>query len=212
MECIQDEQLANWQGKFGDAYVERNTALDIKQGKRAFSRIFSHAAAHSFLEVGCNIGNNLIYIDSLFGAAAEIHAIEPNAKAFSVLKRRCPFLKGAWNTSGYALPPEDNSIDLVFTSGVLIHIHPDRLRNMTDEIYRVSKKYILCSEYFSRDQVSISYRNHEDMLYKRDFGAHYLDSYPDLRCIDYGFLWERDFSVFDNLNWWLFEKTQVPAE
>ena len=39
------------------------------------------------------------------------------------------------------LPFEDNSMDLVFTSGVLIHISPDDLLQACSEIHRVSRKY-----------------------------------------------------------------------
>ena len=43
----------------------------------------------------------------------------------------------------------DSYVDLVFTNGVLFHILPDKLKQIMSKINRVSKKYILCSEYFS---------------------------------------------------------------
>jgi len=92
---------------------------------------------------------------------------------------------------------------MVFTSGVLIHIHPDKLGKATDEIVRVAQKYVLCLEYFSHTPVEVSYRNHEGFLFKRDFGGFYLDRYPQLRTLDYGFLWQREMEIFGNLNWWL---------
>lgn len=132
--------------------------------------------------------------------------MEPNIKAFSILTSNNKIrLKKAWNVSAFELPMEDSSIDLVFNSGVLIHISPDDLGFATDEIVRVAKKYVLCIEYFSHKPEVISYQGQNDLLFKRDFGSFYLDRYPNLKCIDYGFLWQRELKIFDNLTWWLFE-------
>ena len=89
---------------------------------------------------------------------------------------------------------------------VLIHIAPEDLGKITDEIVRVAKKYVLCSEYFSNNPEEIPYHGQNGLLFKKDFGAFYQDRHPELKCIDYGFHWQRDLEIFDNLNWWLFEK------
>ena len=44
------------------------------------------------------------------------------------------------------------------------------------------------------------------LLFKRDFGSYYLDRFPRMTCVDYGFLWQREFHIFDNLNWYLLKK------
>ena len=51
----------------------------------------------------------------------------------------------------------------------------------------------------------IPYRGQEGLLFKRDFGGLWLDSFPSLRTVAYGFAWKRVTGV-DNLTWWLFEK------
>ena len=43
------------------------------------------------------------------------------------------------------------------------------------------------------------------MLFKRDFGGHWMDLYPDLRLVGNGFFWRRSTGL-DNITWWLFEK------
>ena len=106
---------------------------------------------------------------------------------------------------GFDLPFEGNSMDMAFTCGVLIHVHPDDLFSFCSEIYRVSGRYIGCLEYFSPEPVERRYRGHQGLLFKRDFGSFYLDHWPDLRLLDYGFFWKR-VSGFDNVTWWLFEK------
>ena len=115
-------------------------------------------------------------------------------------------LEKAWNRDAFQLPLADLSIDLVFTAGVLIHIAPDDLGRATGEIVRVARKYVLCIEYFSHTAVEVSYRGQMGLLFKRDFGAFYLDRFFNLKCVDYGFLWQREFRIFDNPNWWLFSK------
>jgi hypothetical protein len=47
------------------------------------------------------------------------------------------------------------------------------------------------------------------MLWKRDFGSEYLEVCPALSPRSYGFLWQHELPLFDDLNWWVFEKPGV---
>jgi len=202
-------QLDAWRGDFGNAYIQRNDFEDWKMapGTKAFGQMMGNLALSSILEVGSNIGLNLMFISNLFKGQVKLHAVEPNKKAYERLVSRPDLtLSESWNCDGFKIPLPDNSIDLVFTKGVLIHIHPDDLGQITDEIFRIAKKYVLCSEYFSHEPVEMPYRGQTGMLFKRDFGLYYMDRFPRLACADYGFLWMQEFKIFDNLNWWLFEK------
>jgi pseudaminic acid biosynthesis-associated methylase len=203
-------QLNTWKGGFGDRYIERNEFEDWKMapGTEAFRRMLASAKAESILEVGCNIGLNLIFIQNLFNGKIKLNAVEPNKTAYNKLISQPGLnLERSWNCDGFHIPLPDASMDLVFTNGVLIHIHPDNLGRITDEITRVSKRYVLCSEYFSHEPVELPYHGKKGLLFKRDFGSFYLDRFSGLQCIDYGFIWMKEFQIFDNLNWWLFEKT-----
>lgn len=203
-------QLKFWQGSTGNKYIERNKFEEWKlaPGIAAFQKILQNFKFKSVLEVGSNIGLNLIYLNQLYGEDLDLFAVEPNIAAFNKLTSQAQLknLKKAWNCNAFNLPLEDGSIDLVFTSGVLIHIAPADLQRATDEVVRVANKFVLCIEYFSHKPESIEYRGRNGLLFKRDFGAFYQDTYPALKCRDYGFLWQREFAVFDNLTWWLFEK------
>ena len=202
-------QLQAWKGAFGDAYVERNAFADwkLKPGVRAFGRILGARRPASILEVGSNVGLNLVFLDALLKGAAKLYAVEPNTKAFERLAAQTRVaLEQAWNCDAFRLPLPDASVDLAFTAGVLIHIAPRDLGRATDELVRVAKRYVLCIEYFSREPVEVPYRGTSGLLFKRDFGAWYQERYPSLRCVDYGFLWQREFKIFDDLHWWLFEK------
>ncbi len=138
--------------------------------------------------------------------AARFYAVEPNNKARAILSRDGLVsetdLRGGM-ASGIEFP--DGVADLAFTSGVLIHIHPDHLPASLSEIHRCARRWIGCIEYFSDKPEMIPYRGHDDRLFKRDFGGLWLDSFPDLATVAYGFAWKRDTGL-DNLTWWLFEK------
>jgi pseudaminic acid biosynthesis-associated methylase len=201
-------QLKVWTGQFGDEYVDRNDYADWKMelGVKAFRRILAGLDISSVLEVGSNVGLNLLYINEMFRGKVKLYGVEPNRRAFERLIRQSRMkLEGAYNCDAFAIPVRDSSIDLVFTAGVLIHIGPEDLGPATDEIVRVARRYVLCIEYFSHRPVEESYRGRNGLLFKRDFGGYYLDRFPKMRCVNYGFLWQRDFEIFDDLNWWLFE-------
>lgn len=206
-------QLRFWTGKFGEDYWRRNkiTPEKIENGVKAYRQIFDNIKPKSILEVGSNIGIQLTILRRLLGPSVKLYAVEPNKTAFTKLTKN-PRLKltKAYNCDSYRLPFDNNSIDLVFTSGVLIHVHPRNLLNITEEIVRVSKHYVLCIEFFSHEPEEKVYRGYRDVFFKRDFGAFYLDNFPTLKTVDYGFLWEREFPPFMNYHWWLFEKTPKP--
>jgi len=205
----QTKQEGLWRGEFGDAYNTRNNVTDQKLA--ALSTNWVHvlratmgAPPRSILEVGANVGLNLRALRGLTGA--ELFALEPNAAARAKLAAD-NVVPAANILDGLATSIRlgDASVDLAFTSGVLIHIHPKDLLASVKEIHRVARRYVVCIEYFSDKEEEIAYRGHTEALFKRDFGSFYLDNFPDLQVVDYGFAWKR-LTGLDNLTWWLFEK------
>ena len=156
------------------------------------------------MEVGANIGINLCALRGLTNA--QLFAVEPNENARRRLADES-ILPAANILDGLAsnIALTDRSIDLVFTRGVLIHIHPDDLLSSCREMHRVARRYIASIEYFSANPEELTYRNQANALFKRDFGAFWLDHFLDLRVLDYGFAWQR-LTGLDNLTWWVFEK------
>ncbi len=204
------KQVELWRSQFGADYAERGGNRVSNDGQRLlvrdWGRMLAHAvtpAPESVLEVGCNIGRNLL---ALRHFVPEVHGVEPNPAACHTAKDH-PELANARITEsdGFTLPYDDSSIDLVFTSGVLIHVAPDDLSRMVDEIMRVSRRYVLCIEYFSHQPESVKYHGMDGYLFKRDFGRFYLERHPGLRVLDYGFLWQA-LDSSDDSNWWLFAK------
>jgi pseudaminic acid biosynthesis-associated methylase len=201
------EQL--WRGDFGNAYTDRNAVSDdkLKALTNHWARIMrgtEGAPPQTILEVGANIGLNLRALRLLIGA--KFIALEPNANARQrLVADGVVAAEMALDGLGDAIPLGAGAVDMAFTSGVLIHVHPDNLLATCKELHRVSRRYIACIEYFSDKPEEVLYRGETKALFKRDFGGFYLDNFPDLRVLDYGFSWKR-FSGLDNLTWWLFDK------
>lgn len=204
-----NDQVSFWRGEFGDDYADRNDVnAEALAGRTAmWQRILDPLAEppRSILEVGANIGLNMRALASF--THADLHAVEPGTKAREILST-CGALPPEHVVDGTAatLPFDDASVDMVFTSGVLIHIAPDDLLPAYREMHRVSSRYIVCAEYFNPVPVEIEYRGHTGFLWKRDFGGFWMDNFSDLELVDYGFFWKRATGL-DDLTWWLFRKT-----
>jgi pseudaminic acid biosynthesis-associated methylase len=185
-------QSAVWKSQFGQDYTDRNTydpegldALYLKNfgiSRRAINQTFLHdiPKTASFLEVGCNIGNQLLLLQEM--GYSNLSGVELQSYAIDLARKRLPKASLSLG-SALSLPYEDASFDVVFTSGVLIHISPDDLPRALDEIHRCSRAFIWGVEYFSSDTVEISYRNHSGLLWKMDYARRYLERFPDLELI-----------------------------
>lgn len=184
----------------GDIEIERRVQM-----WRRILQPLSPEIPKSCLEVGANVGINLRALRALH--RIEMYALEPNANARGILIRDdvvpvTHVLDGSVESIGLA----DASVDLVFTSGVLIHVEPARLQAACQEMHRVARRYLLTIEYFAHDPEEKTYRGETGLLFKRDFGAFWLDQFPTLSVIDYGFFW-KPATGLDNLTWWLFAKS-----
>lgn len=203
------KQVEFWQGQFGNEYTDRNAAAadQIRARTAMWSRILHStvgAPPKSFIEVGANLGLNLRALKNI--SDAEMIAVEPNAGARErLVADKVVTSENVHDGIAANLPLEDGSADLSFTSGVLIHIHPDDLLASYREIHRVSRRYVVSVEYFADQPTEINYRGNEGFLFKRDFGGFWLENFDDLQLLDYGFSWKA-VTGLDNLTWWIFEK------
>jgi spore coat polysaccharide biosynthesis protein SpsF len=198
-----------WKGEFGDRYTERNSFDPANmQGRiRLWSdilRCFDGAPPASLAEVGSNIGLNLAALARL--TSAERFAIEPNDRARQILLAN-QVVEPDHALAGLAqsIPLADGAVDLSFTSGVLIHVPPADLAAACTEIHRISRRYIVCIEYFADRPEEVRYHEQQGLLFKRDFGSFWLDQFPSLVLRGYGFAWRR-VTGLDNVTWWAFEK------
>lgn len=187
-----------WRGSFGDDYHERNAEANIETRVDLWNEILwcpkgPGEKVTSCLEIGAGSGVNLQALRRL--GYGPLTAIEPNVAARAVLNEHF------YAFDGTAANPGEVA-DLVFTSGVLIHIPPDELLKACRGIYDAAQRYIVSLEYFATDPEEKSYRGHN--LWKRDFGAFWLDNF-DLKPLGCGFAWHRTTGL-DDLTWWIFRK------
>ena len=203
MKTVQEEF---WAGEFGDDYIARNKSDALLASNLAlFSDIMKATGPiSSVLELGCNVGMNLKAFDLLDPNLLK-SGFDINESAILQLKAEKPSFEVKTGSIIESLVTE--TVDFSFTKGVLIHINPDHLQSVYANLYEKSNKYICVIEYYNPSPVAITYRGHDDRLFKRDFCGDLLDKYSDLELVDYGFCYRRD-PVFqqDDMTWFLMRK------
>jgi|SRR3972149_8161840 len=203
-----NEQEMFWTNSFGDRYRQNNEKFDDDLQVKAWGKMLNsimHDKPNTILECGSNIGRNLMTLKRLL-PSVKVSLIEINKESFNLaVKNVSP--EHSFNGTILQSDFKNNSFDLTYTSGVLIHIPPyDLYKNMA-KIYNYSDKYILIAEYFARDMESKIYHGQINKLFKMDFGGFFMDNFS-VNIVDYGFLWGREYDAggFDDITWWLFKK------
>lgn len=202
-----NEQEKFWSGKFGNDYISRNNSKKLQiNNNYFFKKIFQKKyRINSIIELGSNIGNNLLSLEKLFKKSS-FTAVELNFKACNILRKKRPNFDIVNNT--ILNFKTKKKFNLVLCKGVLIHVNPNQLKKVYEKIYNLSNKYILLAEYFSPSPERIKYRNHKNKLFKRDFALEIMQKYKQLKLIDYGFVYHQDKFPVDNINWFLLKKTK----
>jgi len=198
------EQLKRWKSEFGKEYTDRNTQT-YEEMEEMVLKTYGYTRTeineefignlnHSIriLEVACNIGNQLLCLQkmgftSLYGIDIQDYAVELS-KSRTV---NINIIQG----SADDIPFKDGFFDLVFTSGLLIHISPSNIEEVLKEIHRCTKKYILGLEYYAEEYEEVKYRGHDKLLWKTDFPKLYLDTFKDLKLIK-----QKRYKYLDNDN------------
>lgn len=180
-----------WAKDFGYDYIKRNLftpkelddSYTAKYGKTrsAINREFiSKLKPKNILEIGSNVGNQLRLLQEQ--RYQNLYGIDINEAAVELAKKHTKninIIKG----SIFDIPFKDGYFDVVFTSGVLIHISPKDIKKAMREIYRVTRKYIWGFEYYNDRYTEVNYRDHKNRLWKADFAKLYLGLFPDLKLI-----------------------------
>ncbi len=185
-------QLQAWEGEFGKEYTDRNTLAPEQLDKlyksnygitetelnQAFLGDLEWSA--KILEVGSNVGNQLLSLqkmgfENLYGIEVGSYAVERSKAHTKDINIIC--------ASAFDIPFKDDYFDLVFTSGVLIHISPHNIERALREIYRCSKQYIWGFEYYADTHTEIPYRGRNNLLWKANFADLYLSLFDDLELV-----------------------------
>ena len=186
-------QMKIWSGEFGKEYTDRNSLppeemddLYLKTYGVTRTEINNHFLSKldrsaSILEVGANIGTQLTLLQktgfiNLFGIELQKYAVRIALQSVKNIN--------IFQGSAFDIPFADQSFDLVYTSGVLIHLHPKDIIHALKEIYRCTKKYIWGFEHYSEKYEDVNYRGHDNLLWNADYANIYLQTFPDLVLIE----------------------------
>ena len=198
------EQEEFWAGEFGNEYIDRNHNDDlINSNVNLFRKIFSHTEnVKSITEFGCNIGLNLAAIERLLPEVT-LQGFEINQRAIKI----APRITGAKVIEKSVLEDLGSlaKADITFTKTVLIHINPEHLAIVYDNLYKLSNRYILTAEYYNPAPVEVEYRGNKRRLFKRDFAGDLIHRFG-MKLINYGFVYKNDRFPQDDITWFLLEK------
>ena len=198
------EQEQFWAGEFGDSYRDRNDSESLLYTKVAMWSKMLRSANNvtSALELGCNIGLNLVALKKL-QPSLSLTGYEINKKAAEQAEKE--HVADIF-TASILEKIRSNKFDLTFTAGVLIHINPEFLNNVYSNLVENSRRYVLVAEYYNPFPTVVTYRGEREKLFKRDFAGDLIDHYG-MKLVDYGFLYKRDnWAPKDDITWFLLEK------
>lgn len=179
-----------WNGEFGRQYTERNdlsaNALDAHYfdtygiTRTKLNEQFLHDVPKdaAILEVGCNLGTQLELLQDM--GYTNLSGCDIQKAAIDTARVRLPNMQFCC-ASTHSLPYQSNQFDLVFTSGLLIHIAPSDLSSVMHEIARVTRRWIWGFEYWSDSIEVIPYRG--CFLWKMDYAEQYQEACNQLRLI-----------------------------
>ena len=135
-------------------YTQRNE--DAFRCVGLINQIVKDLNCKSILEVGCNVGNNLMYFRGL-----DVHGIDSSHYAINLAEKKYPFVKFHCGQA-QNLPYTKDSFDMVFTRGMIIHIPPIERDRIRDELFRVSNRYIMNIEYYNNLEIAVNWREYGD--------------------------------------------------
>ena len=190
------EQIDFWQGDFGKEYTIRNSYSQSEWDQFyiktwGISRIDMNQKCignlpkeSKILEVGSNIGIQLGCLQRM--GFENLYGIELQKDVVELSKKNTENINIIYG-SAFDIPFKDKYFDIVFTSGVLIHIAPEDLSNVMDEMVRCSSKYIWGFEYFDNEITDLKYRGNTGFLWKADYAKFFLNRFHDLSLVNKDF-------------------------
>jgi len=119
-------------------------------------KVASELEIESALEIGCGFGQNLAALNPSIRKVG----IDISEYVINISKQRYPNIRFL-NGSVLKIPLQEK-FDLVFSCAVIQHIKPQLLNQAFDEMFRVSKKYILNIEAYDEIEREINWYRGSD--------------------------------------------------
>lgn len=144
------EQSRIWSSYEVKSFRRYDSGIDPNKRSAWFVNQLEKYDFLSVLEVGVCTGRNLKYISEKFPDAM-LSGIDVNSGILAKARAQVPsadiMVKDIYDLK------EDKKWDLVFTMGVLIHIHPDGIKDVIKKCTSVSNKYIIHIEQYGDGSV-----------------------------------------------------------
>lgn len=188
-----------WAGSWGNDYTARNR-VNWRARIPFWDRIVQLTGIRSAFEVGCNAGWNLSAIKhAIHGYNVNVRGCDVNNHA---IQQAVHCGLDVYNGDGFGQMTD--CTEMVFTSGVLIHVSPSELSDVMNNIIRISSDYVLAIEYDYPVENEIEYRGHAGKLWKRPYGKLY--EAMGLTLVETGLLGEKDGFDPNGVTYWLLKK------
>jgi pseudaminic acid biosynthesis-associated methylase len=167
-----------WNSEFGERWTERSakTVEELNSHSKEIYGVDKFERLERFLgdidrdaavlEVGSNVGTQLLCLKEM--GFENLYGIDIQRKAVEEAHRQRPELDIIEGDAA-DIPFKNEFFDLVFTSGVLIHISPEDIHEVLDEIVRCTSEWVYGQEYYAEEYTEVTYRGHENLLWKADF-------------------------------------------
>ena len=127
------------------------SAIPIRGSERAtLIEVLLNDQDNNFLEIGFGYGQNLHILRDLLGPD-NVYALELKEERIDATKPNLEDLKFL-KANIKKLPFKSNSVDVVFTSAVLLYLEPDEIETALAELVRVAKKRVVLLEQESKGE------------------------------------------------------------
>jgi hypothetical protein len=144
----------------------------------------------SIFEVGYFSGRNIKYLHDVFDSVY-ISGLEINKKAVRFARQKLPDLE-LLSMNLHDMNSIDKKYDVVFSSGVLIHVPPEDLKGAVEKMIGISNKYVMHIESIGNNEVTAgpkhlnpTYKISGQTQWAPDLLAIYKDlGYNNIRVVD----------------------------
>lgn len=160
--------------------------VDHPHREYLIARFRSHEPIQTFLEIGCDCGENLIHLSKKY-SKARIHGIDINRKAVE-LGRQVMAKRGFDNVRIEAGKADDlsqfsdKSIDVIFSDACLMYVGPDKIRCVIAECERVATKGIIFNEWhFDRSDPTTVCHEYHFAHWVYDYRRLIRENFPNAR-------------------------------
>lgn len=154
-----------WAGDGGDSYTDRNRVAWRK--RITFWRDVIPWEVETAFEVGCNAGWNMRAIRVCRNIKTSGIDINEQAVNQAIACGLGALKQDILTMTAFPLA------DIVYTAGVLIHMSPDQIHDVMEQIAALSKRFVLSVEYESEQEEEVKYRGEDGLLWRRPYGRMY---------------------------------------